>query len=86
MDVWSFGSQRRRELERQDLLGSELQGTKLNYHELKSIIHHNSRVISQLDCACPGHLVLEGKKQRELIKTESGVTVIKHTSQKHNYP
>jgi hypothetical protein len=80
MDVQSSSNLKRKNSEDKILLVHGFKELNEFITELKSNIHHNSIIITQLDYTCPIHSVLGEKNHQKLIKTSCGATVIKPTS------
>jgi hypothetical protein len=86
VDIWSSSSLRRKSFKYKILLNPELQETKTTMTVLQSNIHYNIDTQPDWIIHARAFQCWKEKQHRELIKTNNDVTVIKHTSQKHNYP
>jgi hypothetical protein len=86
MDIRSSSSLRRKNSEGKILLVQSFRGLNEIITELKSNIHHNS--MTTTDWIIHARVIQRWREKttQKLIKTGRDVTVIKPTSQEHNYP
>jgi hypothetical protein len=80
LDVQSSSNLKRKNSEDKILLVHGFKELNEFITELKSNIHHNSIIITQLDYPCLIYSTLGEKNHKKLIKTSCGATVIKPTS------